>query len=954
MNHAMRKWIIGVLFGILLLQGVSVRAADVTVNYQRTSRIFHVAQLQLSSYAVTTADAQLFPLLFNSALRPDGWQFDNPLAPGNAVSKNSPSYWVVALSDFNVSTLAGFDLLVVNNLGQARLNNTDKANLRKLLDLGATIWFNGGNTLIDQVRQNANDFIDPPIVFNNTLVDPDGHNILAVDAAHWLLRGQYTISDEELNSLRNRTSYRHTMVINPAFRAVLTTQDSTIDPMQKKQVPVVAVGQISRGNVIVTSTNVIGVIADWWNSNAGGDYARYPLGDSDTDVQPPNSNRAYTAGVKFAFNLLGRPVNWAQVNGPAGAQRAVNTAYPPALARAWTDSFTSTCDPVAAGAYLAVTGNTTGMALASELRVYRVKRLLDDAGDALDYPYGLSDENGQTINKVTLTPRPAGFPEDAVNGSEQDLCFSLASTTGWIGSPVFGEVKSVIGSINLTRNVIYALENKDINTAVLHCIALDPYIRNTVGTAQIATDIFTRDIPLSGGLARASLTRNGNVLVITLFGVANNAADQRILIYDAQTGARRASLGTVPGKITNYTAPASIVAGNIEFDATDREVGIYGGGDPDVKRRRQDMVDMLAVPSENIPLNTSLPSTAAVTLIPPMAVVTTTDNFNSIPDDLRLIDGAGNTYYLGDVSKAPNVTTKNQSTVFRKNYVLSAMASGNTIRIIFKHWGIFCNPDGEGTPVLEMPCTISYSQGAGGKKVFDVNQLMPGYQIVIDGSTRNLNMFDLTGASAHSTIQLLDGNLTLDGTGKLKTGSSYGYAANSPLLYYRDILIAPSNVALTGLRLRHPGFNDVNVPVGNSLFQVDNGGDIPDIWGDSYSFIFRGDTFGAKSTVANPLSDYPWRGDNNMSWISNFPYPVAAKGESIFAIGTYNSVHGVDTPVTEANYPAKYRSNLYGLTPTPDRYLHQTVTAGWVDPLGALNVDLKVLTITATPLSGAL
>lgn len=956
MNHAMQRWFIGIFVGMLLLVGLSTNATDITVNYQRTTRVFHVAQLQLTSYGV--GSVPLFSLLCNSPLKPDGWQLDNPLATGGITDKNNSAYWVVPLSDINVTTLAAFDLLVVNDLGKARLNNNDKANLRKLLDLGATIWFNGGDALDTQLVQTTNDFIDPPIVFNNILVDPDGRNLLAADAAHWLLRGKFTISDDELNSLRSHGSYRTALVPTVALRAVVTTQGPALDPTQKTQLSVVAVGQISRGTVIVTAENVIGAIADW----SGTDPTKYPQGDSYTLALPPNSNRSYLAGVKFAYNMLGRPVNWAAVGGPAGAVRAVNAAYPPALARAWTDTFTATCDPVAAGAYLALTGNTTGMELPAELRVYRVKRLLDDAGDAQDYPYGLSDENGQIINKTTLTPRPVGFPEDAVNGSEQDLCFSLTSTTGWIGSPVFGEVKSAIGSTSITRTVIYALENKDINTATLHCIALDPYIRNTVGTAQIATDIFTKDVPLSNGLCRASLTRNGNVLVITLFGVAKTPADQRILIYDAQTGARRASLGTVPGKITNYTCPASIVAGNIEFDATDREVGIYGGGDPDVKRRRQDMVDMLAVTSENVVANASGTPTAAVTLIPPMAVVTTTDNFNSIPDDLRLIDGAGNTYYLGDVSKAPNVTTKNQSAIFRKNHVLSVMASGNTIKIIFKHWGIFCNPDGEGTPVLEMPCTLSYSLG-GGKRVFDVNQLMPGYSIMLGGSMRSFNMFDATGASTHSTIQLLDGDLTLDGTGKLKTGSSYGYTANSPLLYYRDMVIGATNYteksgnagALMGLRLRHPGFNDASVPAGASLYQQYSGkGEIKDIWSDSWAFIFYGDLLGAKSTINNPLIAYPWRGDSHIQWFSNFPFPAAAKGESIYTIGTYYNGRYDSVPFTEANFPTTNRSTLYSLTPTPDRYLHQTVTAGWVDPMAALNADLKVLTITASPLTGAL
>ncbi len=953
MNHAMQRWFIGIYVGMLLLVGLSVSATDITVNYQRTTRAFHVAQLELSSYGVGTTP--LFSLLCNSPLKPDGWQFDNPLAPGGITDKNNSAYWVVPLADNKVTALAAFDLLVVNDLGKARLNNNDKANLRKLLDLGATIWFNGGDTLDTQLVQTTNDFIDPPIVFNNTLVDPDGRNLLAADAAHWLLRGQFTISDDELNSLRSHGSYRTALVPTVALRAVVTTQGPALDPTKKTQLSVVAVGQISRGTAIVTSENVIGAIADW----SGTDPTKYPQGDSDTLAQPPNSNRSYLAGVKFAYNMLGRPVNWAAVGGPAGAVRAVNAAYPPALARAWTDSFTATCDPVAAGAYLALTGNTTGMELPAELRVYRVKRLLDDAGDALDYPYGLSDENGQVVNKTNLTPRPPGFPEDAVNGSEQDLCFSLASTTGWIGSPVFGEVKSAIGSTSITRTVIYALENKDINTATLHCIALDPYIRDTVGTAQVATDIFTKDVPLSNGLCRASLTRNGNVLVVTLFGTARTPADQRILIYDAQTGALRTSLGTVPNKLFNYTCPASIVAGNIEFDATDREVGIYGGGDPDVKRRRQDMVDMIAVTAESIDRYGTNILATSVALIPPTVVVTTTDSLNFVPDDLRLIDAAGTNYYLGDVSKAPNVTTKNASALFRKNHVLSVMASGNSIKITFKHWSIFSNTDAGEKPVLVMPCTLSYSLGSGNKKVLNISQLMPGYQIIIDGTTRNMALFDATGASSRSTVQKLDGDLQLDGTGKLMAGSSYGYLANSPLLYYHDMLIATTNGYstnngyLTGLRLRHPGFNDANIPAGNILYGSYSHGDILDTWGDSWVFTFAGDTLGPK----NPLPAFSWDGNKPLArWSTDFPYPSAAKGDSIFTIGTYAyySNRGGGSPSTyfdETNFPTVNRSVLYGLSPTPDRYLHQTVTAGWViAPL----VAPTVLTISATELTGAL
>lgn len=325
--------------------------------------------------------------------------------------------------------------------------------------------------------------------------------------------------------------------------------------------------------------------------------------------------------------------------------------------------------PVSDGAYLAVT-------TATELRVYRARQLTPE-GKALDYPYGLLDESGRLVTPALLPELPlvkgdARFATRAAEAGPVELCLILPAKR-WISAPVFGRLAQPTAAGDLTRTVLYALEDLGDGGCRACCMALDPLIAHPAdagrGLAHPPEQVSLRvwNGPRLPSLARAALTLSGGRLLITVLGDPAPGAPWRVYLLDARTGECCARVA--PTSACRLTAAARV----LPADSTTPERLLLTG--------EQD-------------------GAAALWLAPPRITARLTPPhppLSRIPADLILADSRGRRYPIGD-PKDP----------FRGKHIAAIAAHGATLTVTFRDWNLFL-PHGTEPPLLAPPLTLSYA-----------------------------------------------------------------------------------------------------------------------------------------------------------------------------------------------------------------------------------------------------
>ena len=125
-------------------------------------------------------------------LRPPGWSFENPLAPGSASSglgKDNPAYWAVDLAA--TRSLSRMHVLYLPASGNLDLDDQDREKLRRFVDGGGVLW-------IDNVDAGS------PLDFNNSFFIRDfKFNMassgfeMAVNRHHPILSSPHMLSGQE-------------------------------------------------------------------------------------------------------------------------------------------------------------------------------------------------------------------------------------------------------------------------------------------------------------------------------------------------------------------------------------------------------------------------------------------------------------------------------------------------------------------------------------------------------------------------------------------------------------------------------------------------------------------------------------------------------------------------------------------------------------------------------------
>lgn len=261
---------------------------------------------------VRPSDALVFYVMDQrSDLKPAGWEFVNPLAPsrvtaeiasrwggaykeGDPVTKDMACYWEVR-SDASYVDIAQFDVLFVKcpSLSDLWVEPHDREKLRKMVDLGGTLWLEGGDPTADWSKiffiQNFR-FVpgrpsrpEVPSYTHPLLARP--HELRWEDIANLgVAQDMFLSGDEVSGTTTNLPDDRY-------FMTVVRSQSGR---------PVVSAAQYGSGHIVAVGESVAPAISlAAWSL----DPATKPLGGAYAG-RSEYLMLADTEDLKFAYNIV--------------------------------------------------------------------------------------------------------------------------------------------------------------------------------------------------------------------------------------------------------------------------------------------------------------------------------------------------------------------------------------------------------------------------------------------------------------------------------------------------------------------------------------------------------------------------------------------------------------------------------------------------------------------------
>ncbi|HWP30959.1 MAG TPA: hypothetical protein VNK96_04420 [Fimbriimonadales bacterium] len=259
-------------------------------------------------------------------VKPPGWEFRNPLAPGTVtveikarwdaiynftqgtpspfvlgdpISKNMAPYWEVQLSKISAEKLAQYDILLVHTPGLINLNPSEREKLRLFLDKGGILWFDKAiNTTIDGWN-------GLPLSFT---FDLGGGTPYVLQPQHPILSYPYFLSAAETLYLGlldwNHTVRRLTLTElgMTGYEQVAATLAPDFDNfniiVSNLDEIVIGVAQIGNGYFVVTSGDIASAI----NEPSGG--VDIGLGPNSGAIAGDKFFNIPSAEMKFVFNMI--------------------------------------------------------------------------------------------------------------------------------------------------------------------------------------------------------------------------------------------------------------------------------------------------------------------------------------------------------------------------------------------------------------------------------------------------------------------------------------------------------------------------------------------------------------------------------------------------------------------------------------------------------------------------
>lgn len=208
-------------------------------------------------------------------LKPQGWEFVNPLAPsrvtgdivarwngaagpdytlGQAVTKDMGCYWEVKLSA-GVAELSEFDILFIGLNGTYDLGRLEREKLRKLVDAGGVLWVENSSA----GSPSLTNFITPDIIFG-----PGGTGWAgAPNRLHPLVHRPYDLAWDELSRLGTDANELNGTGVHfvgnrlvgfgPGADKYFVT---TVGYGGSTAAPIMAASQYGSGRIVVTSEQI--------------------------------------------------------------------------------------------------------------------------------------------------------------------------------------------------------------------------------------------------------------------------------------------------------------------------------------------------------------------------------------------------------------------------------------------------------------------------------------------------------------------------------------------------------------------------------------------------------------------------------------------------------------------------------------------------------------------------
>ncbi len=437
------------------LLAIGAAAWGQTQGFVSKTKTIRAAVLLLDSdkvggetYGKTSAPYTFFNLDQTLGVKPDGWTFINPNAPGivtteiqnryiewgvsdtpvigSPIGKRNGAYWTVQLSQLNETQVSNYDVLLIAPRTQLSLNTIERERLRRFVDGGGVLWVDLGAAPTGAGRAQ---YIDEPHNIPLALELATGAQGAYRASASPLLDGIRRVTDSDIYLLNGGTNAIEPVSLTsyndlPLVGEFLRYRTIAASP-GNNSFPVISAAQLGDGAIVVTARG-----------------AALMLNNNQFNFTAPNPvpTAGLRAAARLAVNLVGMGGSYSQ---PGGSSRKNGSASAdpgsPVLSRFTAEgsygpgnlvSGAPTSSPVTYKGFLVAS-------VGNRVVVFDAKpgRDLDGDGDEDD---GIVDASGTVHDD---------WRDTSVGRSMDVVWVSQPIPGGAISSPVCVEVPDALGGV---------------------------------------------------------------------------------------------------------------------------------------------------------------------------------------------------------------------------------------------------------------------------------------------------------------------------------------------------------------------------------------------------------------------------------------------------------------------------------------------------------------------------
>lgn len=466
-------------------------AAMGQVNYAQKAIDIRAGVLLLDSQQVAGTQANYDPYVWhnldrNKAVKPSGWNFTNPLAPGSVtaaiasrwslldtfyggsafgpaigerITKSNGAYWELRLATATNEQLSQFDVLLVSVQGFVNINPDERGRLRKFVESGGVLWIDiaySGAPQLDLV----NGF---PLPF--TVASTSVGAGLDADWLHPLMTYPSTITPNNLLAMQSQSTLgvRAVDLAAVAHADIQEIQQPTdtaageygrFYPVAADQLgPFLSVGRIGDGFMVVTTRGLADTLNRTRRLVNGQDVGNAYEPNRISTAEPYVPDARADAAAKLIVNMVSLTSGHPQFGG--GTRKTNGSAIDvgaPLLSR-FSAVYPSQFDPGDAYVPPAIFKGLVAITVGNHIEVYDVnpERDLDYDGNPddgiLDYAFGKSYDlvwRSASLSTPISPPTCAEVPNSSVpnqiavvDGSGNLVVFNAYATPSAAVSPVW-------------------------------------------------------------------------------------------------------------------------------------------------------------------------------------------------------------------------------------------------------------------------------------------------------------------------------------------------------------------------------------------------------------------------------------------------------------------------------------------------------------------------------------